>query len=88
MALLRRTLNARIGPTGLPASYVSMLWLAAAAGAATAWAIKLTVPIGDPIVAAGVILAPYGLVFFAIAFALRIPEASSLVGRLTARRRR
>jgi putative peptidoglycan lipid II flippase len=30
MLLLRRTLNARIGQTGLPASYVSTLWLAAA----------------------------------------------------------
>jgi putative peptidoglycan lipid II flippase len=87
MLLLRRTLNARIGRTSLPASYVSMLWLAAAAGAATAWAFKLTVPIADPIIAAVVILGPYGLVFFAIAFALRIPEASRLVSRLTARRR-
>ncbi|MEO8260068.1 MAG: murein biosynthesis integral membrane protein MurJ [Acidobacteriota bacterium] len=87
MLLLRRALNARIGPTGLPASYVTMLWLAAGAGAATAWAIKLTVPIANPVLAAVAILGPYGLVFLAIALALRIPEAATLVSRLTARRR-
>jgi len=85
MLLLRRTLNARIGQTGLPASYVIMLWLAAASGAATAWAIKLTVPIADPVVAAMVILGPYGLAFFAITFALRIPEAANIVEKVTRR---
>ena len=88
MLLLRRTLNARIGRTGLPASYVMMLWLAAASGAATAWAIKLTVPRPDPIIAAIVILGPYGAVFFAIALALGIPEASAVVKRLTPGRKR
>ena len=34
--LLRRTLNRRIGPTGLPRSLVAKLWAAAAAGAAAA----------------------------------------------------
>ena len=79
MLLLRRAMNARIGRTGLPAAYVLTLWLAAASGAAVAWAIKLTVPIADPIIAAIVILGPYGFVFFAMAFALRIPEASNVV---------
>ena len=72
MLMLRRTLNARIGQTGLPASYVITLWLAAASGAAIAWAIKIAVPIADPIVAAITILGPYGFVFFAMAYALRI----------------
>jgi hypothetical protein len=88
MLLLRRTLNARIGQTSLPASYVWMLWLAAAAGAATAWAVKLTLPVANPIIAAVVILGPYGLVFFAIALMLRIPEASRLVSRVMARQRK
>src|SRR6185436_16442973 len=33
MLLLRRTLNRRIGRTGLPADYVAKLWTAAVAGA-------------------------------------------------------
>jgi putative peptidoglycan lipid II flippase len=70
--LLRATLNARIGKTGLPASYVTKLWTAAIAGAAAAWAVKLSIPMLPPVVAAVLIIGPYGLVFFAAAFVLRI----------------
>jgi putative peptidoglycan lipid II flippase len=87
MLLLRRTLNARIGHTGLAASYVIRLWLAAASGAATAWAIKIAVPIADPIGAAIVILGPYGFVFVAVAFALGIPEAANMAEKVTRRLR-
>ena len=87
MLLLRRTLNARIGQTGLPASFISMLWLAAAAGAAAAWAIKLTVLIANPIISAVVILGPYGLVFFAMTLAMRIREATNLVESVARRLR-
>ena len=45
-ALLRRTLNARIGATGVPASLIARLWASAAVGAAAAWGIKLA--IGNP----------------------------------------
>src|SRR5205085_10092295 len=44
--LLRRSLNRRIGWTGLPFSYVSKLWVSAGACAAAAWPIKL--PLGAP----------------------------------------
>ncbi len=86
MLMLRRTLNARIGHTGLAAEYVIRLWTASASGAAVAWAIKVAVPVENPIIAAILILAPYGLVFLTVAFALGIPEASSAVGRLRQRR--
>ena len=86
MLLLRRTMNQRIGRTGLPASYVGKLWAAAIAGAAAAWAVKLSIPVLPPVVAAVLIIGPYGLIFFAMTFALRIPEASTAVGRLLRRR--
>jgi putative peptidoglycan lipid II flippase len=76
MLLLRRTMNARIGATGLPASYVVKLWTAAIAGAAAAWTVKRSMPMLPPIIAAIVIIGPYGLVFFAMTLVLRIPEAS------------
>jgi putative peptidoglycan lipid II flippase len=82
MLLLRSTLNARIGPSGLAASYVAKLWAAAVAGAAVGWAAKLAAPGLNPIVGAVVILGPYGLVFFAMTLALRIPEASRLRNRI------
>jgi putative peptidoglycan lipid II flippase len=82
MLLLRSTLNARIGRTGLPVGYVAQLWGAAAAAAAVAWAIKLAMPAPNPIVAAVVILGPYGLVFFGLTLALGVPEASSTISRI------
>jgi putative peptidoglycan lipid II flippase len=81
MLLLRRTMNARIGRTGLPASYVTKLWTAAVCGAAAGWAVKLALPPLDPIVVAVAVLAPYGFVFFAIAYALRLPEMSNALAR-------
>ena len=82
MLLLRRTLNARIGRTGLPTAYVAQLWVAAAIGAAVAWGSKLALPPLHPMLAAVAILGPYGLVFFAVTVAFGIPEARSLLSRL------
>lgn len=82
MLLLRSTLNARIGRTGLPAEYVAKLWTSALAGAAVAWGVKLAIPTLHPVVTAILVLGSYGLVFFATTFALRIPEASRDPGRV------
>jgi len=82
MLLLRSTLNARIGRTGLPAAYVARLWAAASAAALVAWGIKVGLPVSNPVAAAIVVLGPYGLVFFAATFALHLPEASSALHRL------
>jgi hypothetical protein len=35
-----------------------------------------------PIIAAVVVLGPYGLVYFTATFAMKIPEAASIIGRL------
>jgi len=86
MLLLRSTLNARIGATGLPASYVAQLWSAAAAAAVVAWLVKSVVPALHPAITAVLVLGPYGLVFFGAAFALRLPEASSAIARIRPRR--
>jgi len=85
MLMLRSTLNARIGRTGLPVDYVAKLWASAAAGAAAAWGMKLTLPTLHPVIAAIAILGPYGAVFFAGTFALRIPEASNAIARIARR---
>jgi putative peptidoglycan lipid II flippase len=82
MLLLRSTMNARIGKTGLPASYVAQLWGSASAGAAIAWGVKVALPSLHPIVTAVLVLGPYGVVFFAMTLLLRVPEASVALGRL------
>ena len=86
MLLLRRTMNARIGPTGLPVSYVAKLWTAAIAGAAAAWAVKLSIPQMPPVAAAVLILGPYGLIFLAFAVLLRVEGTMDAV-RMILRRR-
>ncbi len=85
MLLLRRKLNARIGHTSIPSDYVLKLWVAAAAGAAAAWAVKLSLPSLDPRITAIFVLGPYGLVFLAAAWLMRIPEASTTLPRLLRR---
>ena len=79
MLLLRRTMNARIGRTGLPVSYVAKLWTAAIAGAAAAWAVKLSIPTLPPVAAAILILGPYGLIFLASALVLRVEGGMTTV---------
>ena len=84
MLLLRRTLNLRIGRTGLPAGYVARLWVAAIAGAAAAWIVKLNAPAMHPVLLSAAVLLPYGAIMFATALALGVPEASALAGQLRA----
>ncbi len=85
MLMLRSTMNARIGKTGLPASYVAQLWGSAIAAAALGWGIKLALPALHPIVIAVLVLGPYGLIYFAATTALHVPEASSAFARLRRR---
>jgi putative peptidoglycan lipid II flippase len=79
--LLRRSLNQRIGKTGLSSSFIAKLWMSALVGAALGWGIKLVLPHLHPIVVAGLVLGPYGLAYFAIASVLRVDEASAVIGR-------
>ena len=86
MLLLRRTLNARIGKTGLPPGFVLKLAVAAIGGAAVAWIVKLGLPPLNPVFTAIAVLGAYGLVYFGVTAALRVPEISSVVSRFRRRR--
>ena len=79
--LLRRTLNKRIGRTGLAAGYVVRLWLAAAGGAGVGWAIKLFIGERPPAIVAALVLVPYGLTYFGLAWLFKVPEADAVIGR-------
>lgn len=84
--LLRHALNRRIGRTGLSAGFLASLWLAAVLAVGAAWSVKLALGSAHPILLAAAALVPYGLVYFGVTAALRIPE-SSLVLRTVLRRR-
>jgi putative peptidoglycan lipid II flippase len=79
--LLRRTLNRRIGKSGLPAEYLAKLWGAALTGAAVGWTIHHFLGHLSPILLAVLALGGYGAIYFAVTFALGIAEARSLFGR-------
>jgi len=85
MLLLRAKLNARIGRTGLPARYVAKLWASAAGAAAVAWIAKLALPPVHPVIAAIVVLTPYGVVFFGATMTLGVGEASAALARVRRR---
>jgi len=79
--LLRRTLNRRIGKSGLPVEYLAKLWAAALASAAVGWTVHHFLENLSPVLLALVALGAYGTVYFAVTFALGIAEARSLFGR-------
>jgi putative peptidoglycan lipid II flippase len=81
-ALLRSSLNRRIGKSGLEFSHIARLWCAAGAGAAGAWAVKLFTNQFHPIVQAVLVLGTYGILYFTMAFVMKIPEVQFLA-RLT-----
>ncbi len=79
--LLRRTLNKRIGRTGLSAAYMAKLWVSATGGAALAWGIRLFIGTRHPAIVAVLVLMPYGLTYFALAWLWRVPEAAAVINR-------
>jgi putative peptidoglycan lipid II flippase len=78
-SLLRLALNRRIGWTGLRPAYTARLWLAAGAAAAAAFALKLWIAPSSPVPAGAAVLPLYGILYFAAAGALRLPEATRLL---------
>jgi putative peptidoglycan lipid II flippase len=85
--LLRRALNRRIGPTGLPAKLVASLWASAGVAAAAGWAIKLALGPHKPQLVGLAVLCPYGAIYFAMTYLLRIEESARALARIARFRR-
>ncbi|HEU5305224.1 MAG TPA: murein biosynthesis integral membrane protein MurJ [Gemmatimonadales bacterium] len=79
--LLRRTLERRLGPTGVPVSFAARLWGAAVVAALAAWVVKLAVREQHPLVVALFSLGMYGVTYFAVTAELRVPESRRLLAR-------
>ncbi len=79
--LLRRSLNKRIGRTGLPLPYVVKLWSGALVGAGLGWAIKLLAGHHHPVIIAAVVLIPYGLCYFGVTALLKVDESKMVFRR-------
>ena len=81
--LLRRSLNSKIGKTGLPLIFTAKLWTAAIIGACLGWAVKLAIGSAlHPIIIALLVATPYGITYFLIAAMFRVKEARDIVNRV------
>lgn len=80
--LLRRSLNRRIGRTGLPLGYLARLWFGALVGAGVGWLCKTLVGPMHPIPLAVLVLNSFGLTYFAVTAALGVSEVRLLLGRI------
>ena len=80
--LLRRSLNKRIGRTGLTLSYSAKLWVGALLGAGVGWALKLLVAGWHPIPLAIVVLGGYGTTYFAVGYLFDVPQAQTIIHRI------
>jgi len=79
--LLRRTLNRRIGRTGLPFNYLARLWAAALLAAAIGLGVRYAAGHHSPVLMAIVVLGPYGIAYFGLTFAMGLEESRALFRR-------
>jgi putative peptidoglycan lipid II flippase len=80
--LLRRSLNRRIGRTGLQFSYTAKLWVAAIAGVVLGGTLKLLLHWDRPIPLAIVVLGVYGSVYFLAGYAFGLEQARAIINRI------
>lgn len=83
--LLRRTMNQRIGRSGLPFGYQAKLWASALLAGAAGFAIHRHFTHHSHVVAAIVVLGVYGVLYFAAAMALGVAEVKTVLRRVAAR---
>src|ERR1043166_5592607 len=78
---LRRSLNQRIGRTGLAFSYTAKLWAGAIAGVVVGWGLKLLVLHWPPIPLAVVVLGGYGTTYFLAGYLFGLAQARIVLDR-------
>ena len=79
---LRKSLNKRIGRTGLTLSYSVKLWLGALLGAGVGWGLKLFVTGWHPIPLAIIVLGGYGTCYFGVTYLLAVPQSQTIIRRI------
>lgn len=83
--MLQKGIRARIGQVGVPLGFLAQVWTAAMIGAGVARGVLILSGLQGPILVAIVILGIYGVVFFGVASALKLPEAQAILGVLRRR---
>ena len=77
--LLRHTLNARIGSTGLTAAFLAKTWGSALVSAGIGRALFHFVGHRNPVLVAILVLGPFGIAYFAGAAALGLREVRAII---------
>jgi len=80
--LLQRGIRRRIGHVGVPLAFLAQVWMASLLAAAAARGLLIALGAHSPIVLAVFVLGLYGLIFFTVSLALKLPEAQSMAGML------
>jgi putative peptidoglycan lipid II flippase len=80
--LLQRGIRRRIGQVGVPLAFLAQVWIAALLAAAASRSLLFALGPRGPILLAVLVLGVYGIVFFAVSLALKLPEAQSMVGMI------
>src|SRR5215469_5420041 len=80
--LLQRGVRRRVGQVGVPIGFLAKVWFAGLVAAAAARGLLYALGQRGPILLAIFVLTLYGLVFFAAALALKVPEARSIPAML------
>jgi len=84
-ALLQRGIRSRVGQVGVPLSFLAQVWFAALLAAAAARGLSYSLGPRNHILLAVLVLSLYGIVFFAVSLALKLPEAHSMIGLVSRR---
>ncbi len=80
--LLKHFLDRRLGRTGLPGGTVARLWVAAGLSGALAFGLKWLCVGLHPVVAAMLVLAPFGVAYLGVTRAMGFLEADPILRRL------
>ena len=83
--LLRRSITARIGRTGIPLPALLRLWVAGALAGAAGWGVMELLDPRRQMVRGLAALATFAVVYGVVTLALGVPEARALVGRVRRR---
>ena len=83
LTLLRRALNLKVGPSGLPLPYALRLWACAVLAAGPGFAIAHTVRGLHPAVTGLMALAPFGALYLGLTWVAGVPECRVVLDRVT-----
>jgi putative peptidoglycan lipid II flippase len=84
-ALLRRSVNGRVGRTGIPRRRLLTLWSSAALAAVVALGVHALAPVGHPLVVGILVIGAYGLTYFASTAMAGVEDATEFVSRIRRR---